>query len=133
MSSEIWASRYHEMNEEWRTIEEFPDYKVSSYGRIRNSVSGNIRSPNSNGKGYLQTNFYKEGKRHRRAVHVLVARAFLVEPPLEASWVLHRDGNNQHNHAENLYYGSPLQNMEDCRRHGVRVGRPRGAQDDHNH
>ena len=66
------------MEEEWRTIEGFPDYQVSNMGRVKNNKD-EILSPSLRGK-YLKVGLYKDKKRHTILVHVLVGKNFLQNP-----------------------------------------------------
>lgn len=88
-----------EENEVWRTIDEFPDYEVSSLGRVRNRKKGLVL------KGRVS-------KRHKSValngkytlIHRIVAKAF---PEICGEWhedydVHHKDYNPLNNHADNL-------------------------------
>ena len=61
------------------------------------------------------------------SVHVLVAEAFIGNRP-SGYYVCHRDGNRANNKLDNIYYGTPSDNVEDMRRHGtMAVGENAGA------
>lgn len=67
--------------EHWKQIEQFPQYQVSDEGRVRNADSGHRLGIYDNGHGVLQVVLRANGKSHARAVHRLVAEAFLDVPP----------------------------------------------------
>jgi hypothetical protein len=66
------------VNEEWKVIEGFPNYEVSSEGRVRRGSKILKATPNSH--GYLHVSLYREGRGHTKRVHYLVAQAFLPNP-----------------------------------------------------
>jgi hypothetical protein len=61
---------------------------------------------------------YSADQVERRAVHKLVAEAFLGPCP-PGQQVRHLDGNNQNNAATNLTYGTKRENELDKMRHGT--------------
>lgn len=63
--------------EEWRLCPSFPDYEVSSHGRLRKGFKLKTTSPNCN--GYCHTGLIKDGKMYTIYVHRLVAEAFLPD------------------------------------------------------
>ena len=48
----------------WLSIEDFPNYNISSNGRVRNSTTGKILKPGHNPKGYNTISLYKNGTQH---------------------------------------------------------------------
>ena len=72
--------------ENWRTIKDFEMYEVSDMGRVRRKKA----TPHHPGKtmlkswvgtgGYLHLHLYKNSKKHHKAVHRLVAIAFVPNP-----------------------------------------------------
>ena len=67
---------------EWRIIDEFPDYEVSDEGQVRNISTQQMLGIFDNGNGVLQVVLTKNKKKWARAVHRLVANAFLDLPPV---------------------------------------------------
>ena len=93
------------MIEEWRVIEEFPKYGVSSLGNIRNEQTGRLRSIHVNHQGFPNLVLYDspDPTRYIRQVNRLVAEAFLPLPEhrtLNAIW--HIDGDLLNCRADNL-------------------------------
>jgi hypothetical protein len=72
--------------ERWKTIENFEAYEVSDLGRVRRKEATShhpgktMLKPWFGTGGYLQLHLYKNSKNHERAVHRLVAIAFLPNP-----------------------------------------------------
>lgn len=103
----------------WATVAEFPDYEVSDDGRVRRVTRGRHThvgrelTPYVTNKGY----FVVCPSGVRRSVHRLVATAFLPNP-LEHPQVNHINGTPADNRAENLYWGTQSQNLQDRARHG---------------
>lgn len=91
--------------EQWRTIEDFPNYEVSSEGRIRNADTGYILSCFPNGRGIYQVVMQRDGRNNARAVHKLVANAFVETEYRDYRGdevPIHIDGDRTNNSAENL-------------------------------
>ena len=90
--------------EAWLPIEEFPGYEVSSYGRVRNEDTGHVLGVYDNGHGVRQVVMRRNRHPTARAVHRLVATAFLHPPPFEDSVPMHIDGDWGNNAADNLIW-----------------------------
>ena len=80
------------MTEEWRDIDDFPGYQVSSEGRVRSltrevafgcrtrQIPDKILTPLINRYGYYQVCLYKDGIAKRHSIHRLVGSAFIPNP-----------------------------------------------------
>lgn len=112
------------MNEEWRQTHH-PAYEVSNLGRVRSwakrspwhyaVTKPHLLKPYVNPDGYLST-----GIAHvTTLVHRLVAAAFLGPCP-PGQQVMHRDDDRLNARADNLDYGTSLQNNRDCVARGRR-------------
>lgn len=118
--------------EEWRTCPGFPDYSVSSLGRLRRDVAprngcraGRIMPGTRSIYGYLQTSLTHEGKGRTCKLHRLVALAFLGDPPEGKPNINHINAIRTDNRVENLEWAS----YQDDADHRVRMGRvPTGDQ-----
>ncbi len=68
--------------EEWKDIEGYEGhYRISSQGRIENTVTRRIRRGNCNKSGYEQVALLgKDGKYSNYLIHRLVAKAFIENP-----------------------------------------------------
>lgn len=117
------------MDESWRPVTGFETrYEVSNKGRVRSldfawgnpltgglsKHKGKLLTPVDSGKGYLRV--YIVGK--RVSVHRLVCEAFHGTQPPEKPYVLHGDGNPQNNYANNLRWGTQVENELDKKLHG---------------
>jgi hypothetical protein len=102
-------------DEEWRIVREFPQYEVSSHGRVKISSTGKMKVQKrevSRRKDGTVSTFYwvvilsdfkgQSGQNYRRFVHRLQALAFLGDPPTVSHTVDHIDTNPQNNHISNL-------------------------------
>ncbi|MGN1370900.1 MAG: HNH endonuclease [Candidatus Coprovivens sp.] len=97
--------------EEWRTIHDFPNYKVSNRGRVINAKNYKLLKPFDNGTGYNSVYLYKDKKRYTKRVHRLVAEEF-VDKISEGNEVNHIDGNKKNNFADNLEWCTRKENMK---------------------
>ena len=89
----------------WITIDEFPNYEVSSEGRVRNKNTRLLLKPSLNSNGYPIV-VLSDGHNNRktRTVHRLVATAFYDCPNKNILVVDHIDGNKSNNHVSNLEF-----------------------------
>ena len=103
--------------EQWKDIEDFPNYEVSSWGNVRNKKSGRILKPRIHKSGksdeyithesLLYNEDYPKGKHMRN--HRLVALAFI--PLVEGKECIdHIDANPLNNHVENLKWVNKSEN-----------------------
>lgn len=102
------------MEEIWKNIEGYPNYQISSIGRVksleRNIVKGRgglykieekILKGGKDGKGYLFVHLYKNRKQKNYYIHRLVASAFL-DNPNNLLEVNHKDEDKTNNQLTNL-------------------------------
>ena len=96
-----------------KKIKDLTNYSIDEYGVVINDTTGQIKDQTSNhtGKGYLSVDLWKDGKRHRKYVHRLVAEAFLPNPE-NKPYINHKDGNPHNNFVNNLEWCTPLENVE---------------------
>ena len=98
------------MDTVWENVKSGHDYIVSNTGRVRRIGSDKDKVPKTN-KRYDQVDLYKDGKRTSKAVHILVAEAFVPNPDNKPE-VNHKDGNKHNNHADNLEWVTHKENCE---------------------
>ncbi|QCG77558.1 HNH endonuclease [Microbacterium phage DizzyRudy] len=98
--------------EVWAEVAGFPDYAVSTHGRVRNVRTHAVLRPRNNSYGYTRVGLRKDGKTHDLYVHHLVAKAFITGyyPGVQ----IRHANDNSDNSANNLRF-----------RRGVRMGRLR--------
>lgn len=108
--------------EQWRTVEGFPDYAVSDLGRVasRKGKQPKILRPYLSGGDnypYPAVTLHQNGRRRIRRVHSLVAEAFIGPRP-DGHEVRHINGDPMDPSARNLVYGTRADNMQDRLAHG---------------
>lgn len=96
--------------EEWRAIKEYPQYEVSTMGRIRNVKTHRERKPDMNSCGYGRLRLQVKGGNVRKFIHRCVAEAFLVRPETKCV-VDHIDGNRSNNAVSNLRWTTQSENL----------------------
>jgi len=90
-------------NEIWKTIEDYPDYQVSNYGRIKSLKFGKERILKQQKRGeYLQVNISKDGKCNSKRVHILVFETHNNYKLKHNDCIHHIDFNQENNIFENL-------------------------------
>lgn len=106
------------MNETWVTIQNYPDYQISSTGSVK-SLKRNkekILNLQKGTHGYLHVNLCKEGKLKTFKVHKLVGTAFLSNP-FNLPQINHLDGVKTNNNIWNLEWV----NNSDNSKHAFRL------------
>ena len=96
--------RGNEMGDEiWKDIIAFPNYEVSSFGRIRSfqRVNPIILVQRLRKTGYPIVSLHRNGRKHELTVNKLVLEAFEGPRPLGYQ-THHIDGIKQNNHISNL-------------------------------
>lgn len=109
----------------WRTIDEFPNYEISSFGRVKSksritpSRRGEwlrpekILNPGIHRDGYLYCYLYRDGGRIKKKmyIHQLVAKAFIPNPH-DYTEINHIDGNKENNRIKNLEWSNRSLNLK---------------------
>lgn len=109
--------------EEWKSIEEFPNYEVSSLGNVKNIITGKVLKLSKRGNYYSIGLVNKYKIRKSIKVHRLVAEAF-IENPENKKEVNHKDKNGLNNNVYNIEW---LTHQENCihRSKGVKLNNNR--------
>ena len=98
------------MEEIWKEIDGYPNYMISSKGRVKSLerydklgrlVKEKILKQGADGGGYKILRLYNDGKHKSFHSHRLVAQAFL-DNPYNLPEVNHKDENKQNNCVDNL-------------------------------
>jgi len=125
----------------WRPIEDFPDYEVSSFGKVRScKIQGSpwlkgpwrilsLKGKSGYKKDYIHVHLY-QGKSKKKLcvkfyIHTLVARAFIGPAPTPSHVVNHDDLNKENNYYGNLEW---VTKSEDWK-HAFKAGRTLGHTD----
>ena len=95
--------------EQWRLIDGFPKYMVSSCGRVMNITTFRILKPGMDRKGYLFVILCSNIEMSTMRIHRLVANAFILNLT-DLPCVDHKDRNSLNNHISNLRWCSKRQN-----------------------
>ena len=103
--------------ERYTTIEGFPDYLITSYGRVFSLKHDKLKElkQRKNNCGYYYVNLWKNGKMFTKTVHRLVAQAFIPNP-VNKPQINHIDENKSNNHISNLEWMTAIENTN----HGTR-------------
>lgn len=128
------------LDEEWRIVADFPDYAVSSLGRVRRETNGKPRSGVKSGqiikerfnKGYPMTTLYDGMRRRSVSLHILVCETFHGPQPSPQHEVAHWDGNPINARADNVRWATHIENMADCirQRRSIRISRGKLSESD---
>ena len=100
---------------EWKQIDGFERYEVSSDGRVRNKWTGRVLKPGIDPNGYHRVCLKCDGKGATKKVHRLVALAFLPNPDNKEQ-VDHIDNNKLNNNVANLRFASNQENQHNTRK-----------------
>ena len=116
------------MLNQWKPIPGYPGYEVSDQGEVRSVPApgsrrhGRVLKPTFS-HGYRYVGLYRDGGKQpdrRIKVSVLVLEAF-VGPRPEGLHACHRDDVRDHDTLDNLYWGTPEENVADAYSNGRRV------------
>jgi hypothetical protein len=118
--------------EEWKVVDGWPNYEVSTHGRVRSWNKGGFGSgtrakapktmrPRWDGKGYARITLCNLGQQRERFIHQLVLEAFVGPRPAPEYEGRHLDGVRGNNSAINLEWSTHAANMRDQYRHGTRA------------
>jgi len=101
--------------EEWKTVENYPDYMISNFGRVYSyrksrGYNGKFLKQNNCG-GYLNVGLYGDNnKMNTVLVHLLVANSFV--PKIEGKELVnHIDGDKSNAHYLNLEWVDNRENL----------------------
>lgn len=109
------------MNELWKTILDWPEYEVSSLGRVRRDIKIlNLYAPKC---GYLKVTLCARGIRQDRQVAELVLTTFKGSRPTSNHEAAHENGNKSDNELVNLNWKTAKSNREDKYRHGTSLSK----------
>ena len=104
--------------EKFIIIEQFNNYAVSNYGRIKNIKYDRILCPIKNKGGYMEYTFCQNGIKKTLSIHRLVAYYF-IENPENKPYVNHLDGNKTNNNVNNLEWCTAQENNIHARMNGL--------------
>lgn len=98
--------------EEFREIPAYPNYWISSHGRVVSGVGvvAKLLSPGTRGAGYQVVRLAQSGKSTAESVHRLVLTTFSVPPDGEFV-VRHKNGDHSDNRLTNLEYSTQQEIM----------------------
>lgn len=116
--------------EEWRKIEGFDGYEVSSLGAVRSwrpirnkapaPATPRLLRPQKDKDGYRKVVLFKDNKRHYLRVAALVCTAWHGERESGLE-VRHLDGTKDNDTPNNLKWGTQAENAKDRQRHNTQV------------
>ena len=103
--------------ETWKTVEKYPNYLVSTDGRIKKKSTGRILVTTPDSRGYPAVTIIDNDGQHTKCIHRLVAETFVPNPEGKLT-VNHKDGNKRNNHISNLEWNTLSENLK----HAYQVG-----------
>lgn len=97
--------------EDWRVVQGFECYSVSSLGRVRSDIAykngntGRIITPSANQRGLAYVGLMKNGVQFKRSVALMVAHAFILTArSYTFTTPINLDGDRFNNRVENLQW-----------------------------
>jgi hypothetical protein len=77
-SCELIEEKSQSEIELWKSIPDFPHYKISSLGRVFNERNGKYKKSHHDHKGYKRLRLIDGSKGSTKKIHRLVAQAFIA-------------------------------------------------------
>lgn len=92
--------------EAWFSLQDFPGYSVSSYGRVRNDKFDRVLTVLTNRHGVAMVGMIRNGKQAKASLGRLVAKVFVRPPQYQTEFdtVIHLDGDSMNNCSSNLMW-----------------------------
>ena len=108
--------------EDWGGLEGFPNYEVSTVGRVRHAKTKRVRKPWREDSGHLTVSLQNSGEKMKRVkIHRLMALTFLDNPD-NLPFVRHLNDVPDDNRIGNLAWGTNSDNQKDSIRNGTHFG-----------
>jgi len=91
--------------ENWKILDNFSNYEISSFGNLRNKITGYILKPCIK-SGYLCSNLTNDDKKSKTMkIHRLVGLSFIPNPENKYT-INHKDHNKLNNNLNNLEWST---------------------------
>lgn len=104
---------------DWRELPGYEGlYKISSDGQVWSVRGGRLLNPTVSPHGYHSYGLSRDGNYRKFRAHRLVALTFIGPEPEGKPYVLHENDIPNDNRVGNLRWGSPKENLADCKRNG---------------
>jgi hypothetical protein len=95
--------------EEWKPINDFPEYEVSNLGRVKSIIKNQVIRQDKNRDGYPIVSLYSRGQRKTKGVHRLIGLAFISNPD-ELPEIDHINRDKTDNSVSNLRWANRSDN-----------------------
>jgi len=95
-------TRNETLEEEWKVIDEYPNYMISNKGEVQNVSTGRLMQLSTNNFGTLRVTVRNSTGIVTKSVRVLVAKAFVDGETEIFNSVINLDGNEENCRADNL-------------------------------
>lgn len=111
----------------WKSLAEldFPNYDVSSHGKIRNNKTGRIMKHSISRSNRFKVGIVdKNGKKSTKMIHDFVIKIFVSPRPNDQHTVDHIDRDPSNNYYKNLRWATSDVQLENRSLSGTKAGRP---------
>jgi len=99
------------ISEVFKIIDEFENYEISNFGRVRNMKTRRILKPTIDSDGYYKVNLCNNNNERKTFnLHQLIAKAYIANPTNKI-YINHIDTNKLNNNSDNLRWATRQESL----------------------
>ena len=109
------------MGEVWVAINDYPNYEISTEGKVKNKSTGKILKPIKATTGYMHIGLANEEGTKQFLLHRLMVETFMQDKKMDGLVVNHKDCDKTNNRLDNLELVTQKQNILHSKINGKQI------------